>query len=44
MNNIVKLKIRSYFTLLESMMKFEGVVASRHEKENARDHDGMYAP
>lgn len=36
MKNIVKMKIKSYFTVMEFMTKYERVIAMMHEKENAR--------
>lgn len=42
MNNIVKVKVKSYFTLLESIKKFKGAVSSMLEKENVKYHDGYY--
>lgn len=44
MNNIVKMRIRSHFTLLEFIEKFENVLLGIREKENNLDHHVKFAP
>lgn len=42
MNNIVKMKIKSYYTLLEFNGNFESVLNGIREKENILDHKDLY--
>lgn len=42
MNSIVKMKIKSYYTLLDFVGNFECVLKSIREKENCLDHEDRF--
>lgn len=44
MNNIMKMKVKSHFMLLEFITKYKGVICSMRENENVREYEGAYAP
>lgn len=42
MNSILKMKVKSHFTLLEFIWNYESVLESIREKENLLDHQDKF--